>query len=117
MSHARIDPQSAKSESITSFFLTTMSMAVRQYRFPPFPPAPEGVKIVPFKAFTEYGTRVVGPDEVERDGLGIPTIALPKKKEKNDKTVVVKNGPSVRKDWWEDWKTTGPLRGSYDPYV
>jgi hypothetical protein len=54
---------------------------------------------------------------VERDGLGIPTIALPKKKEKNDKTVVVKNGPSVRKDWWEDWKTTGPLRGSYDPYV
>ncbi|KAJ7758665.1 hypothetical protein B0H16DRAFT_642115 [Mycena metata] len=47
-------------------------------RFPPFPPVPDGVAIVPFEDFQESGTRVVGTDGVERDGLGIPTIVLVK---------------------------------------
>ncbi|KIM34940.1 hypothetical protein M413DRAFT_449986 [Hebeloma cylindrosporum] len=48
-------------------------------RFPPFPPIPEGVTILPFKSFREHGIQIFasgeyGDDEV--DGLGIPTVAL-----------------------------------------
>ncbi|KAF8212335.1 hypothetical protein K438DRAFT_1806372 [Mycena galopus ATCC 62051] len=86
---------------------------VRQYHFPPFPSAPQGVKIIPFKDFTEYGARVVGADGVERDGLGIPTIALKNKKKEKP---VATGGTSLKREWWEGWKLAGqPLRGSYDP--
>ncbi|KAJ7237541.1 hypothetical protein B0H12DRAFT_1138692 [Mycena haematopus] len=98
---------------------------VRQYHFPPFPPPPDGVNIIPFKDFTPYGTRVVRAGEgevkaeVERDGLGIPTIALPKKKEKGEKKVVkLKNvdGTLKKQEWWEEWEASGqPVRGVYDP--
>ena len=46
-------------------------------RFPPFPDVPEGVTILPFKAFREHGIQIFTSeygDEV--DGLGIPTVAL-----------------------------------------
>ncbi|KAJ6493166.1 hypothetical protein C8R45DRAFT_1212606 [Mycena sanguinolenta] len=90
-----------------------MATFVRQYHFPPFPAIPEGVKIIPFKDFKEYGARVVGADGVERDGLGIATIALPRKVEKQ---VAPQNGVPLRKEWWEQWNTSGqPIRGLYDP--
>ena len=46
-------------------------------RFPPFPDVPEGVTILPFKAFREHGIQIFTSeygDEI--DGLGIPTVAL-----------------------------------------
>ncbi|KAF7362608.1 hypothetical protein MVEN_00609600 [Mycena venus] len=88
---------------------------VRQYRFPPFPPVPVGVKILPFNEFKEYGTRVVvDGDEVETCGLGIPTIVVEKKKK--EKTIVAQNGTPLKKEWWDTWALSGyPLRGSYDP--
>ncbi|KAJ6516572.1 hypothetical protein C8R47DRAFT_1313004 [Mycena vitilis] len=82
------------------------------YTFPPFPSVPEGVTIVPFKEFTEYGTRVIGEDGIERDGLGIATIALPPKKPK----MKMVSGSSLKKEWWNDWEALGePRRGPYDP--
>ncbi|KAJ7659705.1 hypothetical protein DFH06DRAFT_1130463 [Mycena polygramma] len=83
------------------------------YTFPPFPPTPEAVTLVPFKDFTEYGTRLVGKGGIERDGLGIPTIALPPKTPRV--TTVV--GSSRQKEWWRDWESTlGDLcRGPHDP--
>jgi len=49
-------------------------------RYPPFPTAPDGVCITPFKDFKENGiTYAVGTDGVERDELGIPTAGLVKR--------------------------------------
>ncbi|KAJ7758703.1 hypothetical protein B0H16DRAFT_1535384 [Mycena metata] len=79
---------------------------VRLYHFPPFPPIPRGVTIVPFKDFQEYGARVVGEDGIERDGLGIPTIRLPKS-HKKQLLAASANGTSVKMDWWLEWAATG----------
>ncbi|TFK43951.1 hypothetical protein BDQ12DRAFT_675846 [Crucibulum laeve] len=47
------------------------------FTFPPFPAPPSGVKIVPFKDFTEYGIQVApGPGDQEVDTRGIPTVVL-----------------------------------------
>ncbi|KAJ7026868.1 hypothetical protein C8F04DRAFT_101809 [Mycena alexandri] len=78
----------------------------RLYRFPPFPPVPQGVTIIPFKDFQEYGARVVGEDGIERDGRGIPTIPLPRS-HKKQLLAAATNGPSVRMDWWLEWEATG----------
>jgi len=49
-------------------------------RYPPFPPVPSGVTILPYKQFKEHGIQIFGsePDGtgIEIDGLGIPTIEL-----------------------------------------
>ncbi|KAJ6562763.1 hypothetical protein DFH09DRAFT_1364296 [Mycena vulgaris] len=79
---------------------------VRKFHFPPFPPVPDSVKIIPFEYFVEYGTRVVGADHVERDGLGIATIPLPKGK-KGKKKAAAANKLAPKKEWWEDWIATG----------
>ncbi|KAJ7098506.1 hypothetical protein B0H15DRAFT_580055 [Mycena belliarum] len=91
----------------------------RQIHFPPFPPVPDGVQITAFKDFQEWGTRVVGEDGIERDGLGIATIRLPsknpKKKKKKGKGATAK--PALKKEWWEDWRMSGEherVRGPYD---
>ncbi len=47
-----------------------------QLRFPPFPQAPEGVEIVPFKDYKEVGILKETPDRVERDALQVPTVAI-----------------------------------------
>jgi hypothetical protein len=94
---------------------------IRLFHFPPFPPVPEGVKIIPFKDFREHGTRVVGEDKIERDGLGIPTIALMNKdKKKKAKSMNATMNGSLKKEWWENWEASGEsvlVRGPYDPYV
>lgn len=45
-------------------------------RYPPFPPVPPGVEILPFKSFKEHGIQIFSPTNVEIDGLGIPTVPL-----------------------------------------
>ncbi|KAJ7189118.1 hypothetical protein C8R46DRAFT_1341706 [Mycena filopes] len=82
----------------------------RIYHFPPFPPAPPGVTIIPFKDFTEYGACVVGEDGVERDPLGIPTVLLPRSKKALKLSAAPVPGPNdttVRKDWWVEWEESG----------
>ncbi|KAJ7814172.1 hypothetical protein B0H14DRAFT_2851108 [Mycena olivaceomarginata] len=94
-----------------------------KHRFPPFPSVPEGVIIVPFKDFKENGIQIFeGEDEVERDGLGIPTVPL---RVKHD-TDISKTNPdrakkremrgTFRKEWWQDWEEGEDLRnhGPYD---
>ncbi|KAJ7095559.1 hypothetical protein C8R44DRAFT_813444 [Mycena epipterygia] len=95
---------------------------VREFHFPPFPPVPPGVKIIPFHAFQEYGTRVIGADRIERDGLGIATIPLPSSKKQNKKkkgaAKAPSNGTQPKLPWWEEWEATGEhlrIRGPYDP--
>ncbi|KAJ6453277.1 hypothetical protein C8R47DRAFT_1229075 [Mycena vitilis] len=99
--------------SSTRKVLAATKKTVHAYTFPPFPPTPEAVTLVPFKDFTGYGTRPVGKDGIERDGLGIPTIALPRKPPR----VTTVAGSSLKKEWWRDWESTlGDLRrGPYDP--
>ncbi|KAK7008384.1 hypothetical protein R3P38DRAFT_3590234 [Favolaschia claudopus] len=103
-----------------------------EFSFPPFPPVPKGVTLIPFKDFKGYGIQpFLGDDEIERDGLGIPTIALSTKHD----TDLSKTDPSRstmgrgmektgrnefwRKEWWEDWEEGEDLRiyGPYDPNV
>ncbi|KAJ6464347.1 hypothetical protein C8R45DRAFT_498212 [Mycena sanguinolenta] len=102
-----------------------------KYSFPPFPEVPEGVTIVLFKDFQECGIQVDmtgdgGDGEIEKDGLGIPTIQL---RVKHDTDISKTNpervrkkearGAGFRKEWWEDWAEGEDLRnhGPYDVNV
>ncbi|KAF7353358.1 hypothetical protein MSAN_01524300 [Mycena sanguinolenta] len=102
-----------------------------KYTFPPFPEVPEGVTIVPFEDFQECGIQVdltgsADDGEVEKDGLGIPTIQL---RVKHDTDISKTNpervrkkevrGGGFRKEWWEDWAEGEDLRnhGPYDVNV
>lgn len=91
------------------------------YRFPPFPKVPG---LIPFKDFKPSGIQnppLGFPDGIERDGLGIPTIALKhpaddneqdvrgkkRKKKKNKRRGGGDGAPIVngrRLTWWEDWE-------------
>ncbi|KAF7352129.1 hypothetical protein MVEN_01176000 [Mycena venus] len=99
-----------------------------KYSYPPFPSVPEGVTIVPFKDFKEHGIPVFeGDDDVEKDGLGIPTIQLRVKHDtdysKTNPNRKRKTGRELRgafrKEWWEDWEEGEDLRnhGPYDVNV
>lgn len=98
-------------------------------RFPPFPAPPDGVTLIPFTAFRPSGIRVPieddeGPrlDDVELDGLGIPTVALrvkhaadgaEKKKKRKKKGVnaqSVQVAPERPKMWWEVWEELEDIR-------
>ncbi|TFK71719.1 hypothetical protein BDN72DRAFT_793465 [Pluteus cervinus] len=121
-------------------------------RFPPFPTAPEGVTIVPFKDWKETGiqifsTRSVGKvegnedkaqdlfdDDIEVDGLGIPTVELSKKHDtdvgKSDarkrrkargvqRVAPARNTsgvPQHQRPWWEIWEDVeeNRLAGPYE---
>jgi len=112
--------------------------AAQNLRFPPFPSTPDGVTIIPFHSFKPSGIVVpidedddVDPRElgnnVERDGLGIPTIALrarhatdslEKKKKRKKKGVgaqQVQVAPERPRTWWEIWEETEDIRrNAYD---
>jgi hypothetical protein len=115
-----------------------------QLRFPPFPPIPDGVVLIPFHLFRPSGIRVPIDDDddddddldvdngervsemIECDGLGIPTVALrvkhntdslEKKKKRKKKT----NGAQQMqvaekpKTWWEVWEECEEIRrNGYD---
>ncbi|KAJ7631869.1 hypothetical protein DFH06DRAFT_1479747 [Mycena polygramma] len=99
-----------------------------KFRFPPFPEVPAGVTITAFKDFKEHGIQVFETeDEIEKDGLGIPTIPLrtkhdtdfsktnPNRKRKTAKEMAAARGPGFRKQWWEDWEEGEDLR-NHGPY-
>ena len=112
-------------------------MALPLLRFPPFPVAPDGVKIVPFKDYKESGIQMftsVGEEEVETDGRGLPTVPLRvkhdtdvcksnakrKREKKNYAREATSNSarPARKFDWWEQWEEAEDLRVfNYDPYV
>ncbi|KAK0499467.1 hypothetical protein EDD18DRAFT_1069450 [Armillaria luteobubalina] len=80
--------------------------------FPPFPQPPEGLEIIPFKDYKEVGILKETPDRVERDALGIPTVAM-KTVHATDrcKTNAQGNGKDNKKsylrasrEWWHDWE-------------
>lgn len=112
-----------------------------QLRFPPFPSPPDGIEVIPFHLFRPSGIRVpIDEDdddyqrglgnEVERDGLGILTIALRvkhttdnlEKKKKRKKKVngaqQVQVAPEKPKTWWEVWEELEDIRrNAYDASV
>ncbi|KAG5638072.1 hypothetical protein H0H81_001921 [Sphagnurus paluster] len=105
--------------------------------FPPFPTVPPGVTIIPFKDFKERGIQMFAADagdDVERDGLGIPTVELRVKhntdscktetkrkrrvaKAKQARAAAAASG--VRREWWEVWADTedSKMSGPYNPQV
>ncbi|KZT29500.1 hypothetical protein NEOLEDRAFT_1056468 [Neolentinus lepideus HHB14362 ss-1] len=99
-------------------------------RFPPFPAAPEGVSIVPFKDFKATGIqmRIAGEDQVEIDGLGIPTVQLrvkhfpdgsdgkqQKKRKRKKKNAFAGGAGQLQRPWWEVWEEGEELcSGNYD---
>ena len=115
--------------------------AMQLLRFPPFPNAPDGTEVIPFHLFRPSGIRVpIDEDDddyqpwpgagIERDGLGIATIALRvkhatdnvEKKKKRKKKVngaqQVQVAPEKPKMWWEVWEELENTRGNpYDASV
>jgi hypothetical protein len=115
--------------------------AMHLLRFPPFPDAPDGIEIIPFHLFHPSGIRVpideddedyrLGPAaEIERDGLGIPTVALrvkhsldnadkkKKRKKKVNGAQQVQVAPEKPKTWWEVWEELEDhRRNPYDASV
>ena len=113
--------------------------AAQMLRFPPFPTVPDGVELISFVSFKPSGIRVPideddgnhDADEIECDGLGIPTIALrvkhvsdgvEKKKKKKKKKVggsqQVQVAPERPKTWWEVWEEFEDIRKNvYDRSV
>lgn len=96
-------------------------------RFPPFPKAPAGTTIMPFKDFKEGGIRVdPGPDDEEVDNHGIPTVPLnmrphatnvcktntKRKRRAEDLKARKKAGMSTQRIWWEQWDDTETVRFS-----
>lgn len=82
-----------------------------------------GVVITPFKDFKECGIqRVLGPEGVERDHLGIPTTYLLVKHDTDvsktdpDSKIGATGHPRLKKEWWDDWEEVEHLRmhGPYD---
>src|SRR5882757_5247832 len=102
------------------------------FTFPPFPQIPADSGLVPFKAFKPSGIQisVSGDDEIEVDGLGIPTVELrvkhdtdepktgrkKKKKSKIAKNDGVNGEPVKRLTWWEEWEEGEDLRVSSTGY-
>ncbi|KAH9482244.1 hypothetical protein JR316_0004342 [Psilocybe cubensis] len=96
-------------------------------RFPPFPQAPDGVQVVPFKDFTERGISMnPGPNDTEIDTLGVPTVPLrskhntdgcktnTKRKRREDETAARKKIglPAKKLLWWEEWQEREAARVS-----
>jgi ribulose 1,5-bisphosphate synthetase/thiazole synthase len=87
--------------------------------FPPFPPTPAGVTLVPFKDWEERGICMdPGPLDAEVDTLGIPTILVrskghaddvcktntKRKRMEQETKARKKHGMSATKSWWEEWE-------------
>ncbi|KAG1808296.1 hypothetical protein EV424DRAFT_1474053 [Suillus variegatus] len=96
--------------------------------FPPFPAAPHGVTIIPFKDFTPYGykhLRTETGEEIEVDALG----GLPTVKVLSDEEVIQRNKDRRRRrnagqsadatgrivPWWEEWEEGENSRTTSEP--
>jgi len=93
--------------------------------FPPFPKAPEGITIMPFKEFKEGGICIEpNVNDLEVDTLGIPTVPIKvrhstdecktkTKRKRNAENSKGKKGQSkVQRLWWEQWDDTEVIRFS-----
>ncbi|KAJ6466177.1 hypothetical protein C8R47DRAFT_1154146 [Mycena vitilis] len=92
----------------------------------PFPEIPSGVTITPFASFKEhcaFGIQPsLGPDGIERDTRGVPTVQLVLKhiedvsKTNPDGADAAFVRPGFKKEWWEDWEEDEHLQmhGPYD---
>ncbi|KAJ7164345.1 hypothetical protein C8R46DRAFT_1352113 [Mycena filopes] len=103
--------------------------ATHRFCFPPFPEAPDGVTILPYKDFKEHGIQMrLSHELVERDGLGIPTVPLrvrhdkdtlktnPNRRPKTAKELAkAARALRARKKWWEHWEEGEDLR-IHGPY-
>ena len=100
--------------------------------FPPFPKAPEGVTIMPFKDFKERGICIEpGDDDAEVDTLGIPTVPIKvqhktdecKTKTKRKRVADTRKGKKSKSEqqrlWWEQWEDAEAVRFStgFNPWV
>ncbi|KAK0243412.1 hypothetical protein EDD85DRAFT_1019509 [Armillaria nabsnona] len=82
-------------------------------RFPPFPQPPEGIEIIPFKDYKEVGILKETPERVERDALGIPTVAMKtvhatdrcKTNAQSDEKDTKKSCSKASREWWHDWES------------
>jgi hypothetical protein len=98
--------------------------AVPMFKYPPFPPVPEGVTIIPYKDFKPSGIKKfldLTLDEIELDGIGIPTTELlvkhagpdsDKWKKKKKRMGEDEEGIVRRYFWWEEWEKDEATRRS-----
>jgi len=97
--------------------------------FPPFPEPPPGVTIIPFKDFKARGIQLfsettggLDDEDMELDGLGIPTVELrvkhstdecksnTRKRKRKKKTTGVEGVPPKKLPWYEEWEEGEDLR-------
>lgn len=123
--------------------LTQVEPELPFIRFPPFPNPPEGVTIMPFKDFKPRGIQLFAQlkrsqdgdedEDVELDGMGIPTLELrvkhttdecksnKRKKRKKKHALNATPGAPVKKSpWYEEWEEGEDLRvtqGNYSTLV
>ncbi|KAL6309820.1 hypothetical protein BKA93DRAFT_821530 [Sparassis latifolia] len=94
--------------------------------FPPFPAPPPGVSITPFKAFKPSGIEInldPRPDDVEHDGLGVPTLELRVKHELTEAEQRRRRRPRAplvdaggrRPVWYEEWAVVEHQRRTTTP--
>lgn len=98
-------------------------------KYPPFPPVPEGVSIIPFRDYKPAGIkRFLDPseDDVELDGTGQPTATLNVKhvadkwKKKKRRMGEGDDGILRKYCWWEEWERDEATRRTaqmIDPFV
>ncbi|OJA19159.1 hypothetical protein AZE42_05387 [Rhizopogon vesiculosus] len=97
-------------------------------RFPPFPVAPHGVSIIPFKDFSPYGykrVRMETGEDIEVDALGgLPTVKVlsdeevaqkikDRKKRRHAGQSTDATGRIV--PWWEEWEEGENSRKTREP--
>ena len=93
--------------------------------FPPFPKAPEGITVIPFKDFKEGGICMEpGADDIEVDTLGIATVPIKvrhstdecKTKSKRKRVAETAKGKkgklALHRIWWEQWEDAEATRFS-----
>lgn len=83
------------------------------YKFPPFPAVPDGVRIIPFTDYKEYGIRKSQDSEI--DGMGIRTVAITSQENRNKKSNKVQRSSNSNMQWWEHWEE-GEKQRSAGPF-
>lgn len=82
-------------------------------KYPPFPPVPAGVSIIPFRDFKPTGIKSLldpSEDDIELDGTGRPTAILNVKhvadkwKKKKRRMGEDDDGVVRKYNWWEEWE-------------
>lgn len=79
------------------------------YKWPPYPPQPKGVTIIPFSQFVATGLKADQDENApEVDQMGIPTVPLPVRhdgeKKKRRRRKKAPNGEIIEVPlaWWEE---------------